>query len=346
METEVKTNQQYTGNADGVNISAPLVAVANSLAALTITGGDAQAGATAIVTDGTHTLRVTLDNDGAAVVSLLPFIRAAVASRMDFPLLYGSRSLAESTMRSSLTVTVTVGDTDAVALTIYTLYGDCPPRERVTDIYRDYDAGGDTVVGADLVSNYDVSHAPTERFIDSNIVLNKYLQPQPTEDVTIDLDVASFYGEQIVFSTVRYHLRYDCREEGVVRLRWLDALGALNTRKFTIGGRSTSAATAQSYRRPHDYKRVTRYNQAYYFGRDEWAVIDTAETLTIGDDAIPTEQFSWLQSLATSAAVEMLVGDVWTRVNIADASVECDPRRATFSATFSLIVPTFETQQF
>ena len=68
--------------------------------------------------------------------------------------------------------------------------------------------------------------------------------------------------------------------------------------------------------------------------------------MTIGDDCIPMTHYDWVKTLASSAVVEVMLGGVWTRVNVGDATVECDPRKAVFSATFALAVPTDDVQQF
>lgn len=84
----------------------------------------------------------------------------------------------------------------------------------------------------------------------------------------------------------------------------------------------------------------------YNRGNDEWADITANEALTIGDDCIPMTHYDWVKTLASSAVVEVMLGGVWTRVNVGDATVECDPRKAVFSATFALAVPTDDVQQF
>ena len=69
-------------------------------------------------------------------------------------------------------------------------------------------------------------------------------------------------------------------------------------------------------------------------------------TITVGDDCIPMTHYDWLKTIASSAVVEAYIGGAWTRCNLGGASVECDPRKAQFSVSLTLVVPTDDVQQF
>ena len=70
------------------------------------------------------------------------------------------------------------------------------------------------------------------------------------------------------------------------------------------------------------------------------------EVLTLGDDVIPSTHYVWLKTIASTPTVEALIGGAWTRCNIADVTVDCDPRKAHFSLSFTLSLPTDDVQQF
>ena len=130
------------------------------------------------------------------------------------------------------------------------------------------------------------------------------------------------------------------------RRKWQPALvfnGNINTRKFVVGGRSHGASTGSTWQRYHTYKEIV---DGYDRGRDEWAEMTAAETLTVGDDSIPMTHYNWLKSLASTACADVFVDGAWTRCNINGATIECDPRKATFSVSLTLAMPTDDVQQF
>ena len=333
--------------ADGVVASAPLVALAYSFAVLTFEGNATHAGNKIAVAVGDNTMTLTLDPSGKASMSLVPYIRESVVASdaLDNPLYCDDEAtLQENKFRGYIDVVITETSQAPITMRVNYIFGNYAPKgEKVTDVWMDYDANGDTWVNVDSASNYSSAGLPTN-FEDNWCDINKIVEDDPSGDFVLPLDVAWYYGkDNIYFSTVNYHFRYDCRTDNVLKVRWLDANGNINTRKFALAGRSHGASASNTWQRPHDYKEIFL---GYDRGRDEWANLTANETVTIGDDAIPVTHYDWIKTLASSAVVEAYMGGAWTRCNIGDASIECDPRKSVFSATLTLIVPTDDVQQF
>ena len=342
-----KANLQTQTLADGVVASAPLVALAYSYAVLSFEGNATHAGNKITIAVGGKSITITLDADGCAEFSLLPFIRDAVltADTLDNPLYCATgANFQQNNFRGYIDVVVTETGQSPVTIRVNYIFGNYAPKgELVTDVWLDYDANGESWCNVDTASNYNANGVPVD-FEDNWCNVNEIVDEDPAGDFVLPLDVAWYYGkDDIVFSTVNYHFHYDCRSENVVKVRWLDANGNINTKKFTLAGRSHGGASSGAWQRPHPYKEIAL---GYDRGRDEWRSITANETITIGDDGISMNRYGWLKTLASSAAVEAYMGGVWVRCNMGDATLECDPRKSTFSATFALIVPTDDVQQF
>ena len=342
-----RQNEQTQTLGSGAVATAPLVALAYSYAVLAIEGNATLAGRKVAVRCGGHSITMALDNNGCGEISLLPFIREAVleADTLDNPLYCEATStFQQNTYRGHIDVTLVETGHSPITMRVYYIFGNYAPIwDEVTDLYFDYDASGETWVNVDAASNYDTSGSPTD-FEDNWCNINELVESEPTGDFVMPLDVAWYSSnDDIRFATVNYHFRYDCRVDNVVKVRWLDTNGNLNVRKFTVAGRSHGASVGDSWRRPHSAKEIKLW---YNRGNDEGADITANEALTIGDDCIPMTHYDWVKTLASSAVVEVMLGGVWTRVNVGDATVECDPRKAVFSATFALVVPTDDVQQF
>jgi hypothetical protein len=213
----------------------------------------------------------------------------------------------------------------------------------VTDLYFDYDANGETWVNVDDATNYTASGVPNG-FEGNWCDVNKIVESEPSGDFVMPLLVAWYYGkDDIQFNTINYHFRYDCRTDNILKVRWLDTNGNINVRKFVKAGRANGVASSGSWTRPHNVKEIV---DGYNFGKDEWQNLTASESVTIGDDNIPMTHYDWIKTLGASACVEAYVDGAWTRVNLGDAKLECDPRKATFTATFTLVLPTDDVQQF
>lgn len=340
-------NTQSQVLPDGVVANAPLVALAYSYAVLEFEGNSTDEGNKIAVACNGHTITITLDGDGRASLSLVPFIREAVTlnGTLDNPLYVDESADSQSNgFRGYVDVTITEEGQSARTMRIHYIFGNYAPRgEQVTDLYFDYDANGGTWVNVDDANNYGSSGEPND-FENNWCDINKIVESEPTGDFVMQLMVAWYYGnDDIQFDTVNYHFRYDCRVDNVLKVRWLDTNGNINMRKFAKAGQSHGATTSDTWQRPHDYKAIV---DGYDRGLDEWANMTASETITIGDDGIPTTHYKWLKTLASSPCVEAYIDGAWTRVNIGDAKIECDPRKATFSATIALVLPTDDVQQF
>ena len=339
------TQTQILGS--GVVATAPLVALAYSYAVLSFEGNSTHAGNKIVVACGDYSMTITLDSEGTAQFSLLAFIRNAVLSSgvLDNPLYCDSGAdFQQNNYRGYIDVVITEEGQSPITIRVNYIFGNYAPKgEEVTDLYFDYDPDGETWCNVDSASHYTSAGLPTD-MEDNWCNINEILEDTPTGDFYIPLEVAWYYGkDDIVFSAINYHFRYDCRSENVMKVRWLDANGNINTRKFTVAGRSHGASSGDSWQRPHAYKEIAL---GYDRGKDEWANMTANETITLGDDCIPVKQYDWLKTLASSAVVEAFIGGVWTRCNLGDVTIECDPRKEVFSATITLVVPTDDVQQF
>ena len=346
-EPFVKANSQSQVLMSGVVANAPLVALAYSFAVLDFEGNSTNAGNDIEVECNGITLKVTLDADGKAELSLLPYIRDAVlrSGMLDNPLYCDATAPTQDNgCRGYIDVSITETNQTPMAMRIYYIFGNYAPKgEMVTDLYFDYDANGGTWVNVDDVNNYTAAGVPTS-FEDNWCDINKVVESEPTGDFVMPMMVAWYYGKgDIRFDNINYHFRYDCRVDNVVKVRWLDQNGNINVRKFVVAGQSHGASSSGSWVRPHNVKEIV---DGYDRGRDEWHSLSANESLTLGDDIIPTTHYKWLRTLASSACVEVLLDGAWTRVNLGDVTLECDPRKATFSATLALILPTDDVQQF
>lgn len=342
-----KANSQSQVLGDNVVAKAPLVALAYSYAVLTFEGSAVQEGNKIEVECNGQSIVVTLNQYGYAEMSLLPFIRNAVvdSGTLENPLYCDELAdMQKNGCRGYIQLSITETGREPVSMTVHYIFGNYAPKgEMVTDLYFDYDANGGTWVNVDDVSNYTAAGVPTS-FEENWCDINKIVEDEPTGDFVMPLLVAWYYGkDDIQFDTINYHFRYDCRVDDVLKVRWLDTNGNINVRKFSIAGRSHGASFSASWKILHSIKEIV---DGYDRGRDEWAELQANETITIGDDNIPITHFDWLKSLSSTPVVEAYIGGVWVRCNIGDTSLECDPRKASFSATVTLILPTDDVQQF
>lgn len=340
-------NSQSQILLSGVVASAPLVALAYSYAVLEFEGNATHSGNKITVECGDNSITIALDRWGQAELSLVPFIRADIEQHniLDNPLYCDeSAETQDNGFRGYIDVSITEDGREPVAMRIYYIFGNYAPKgEMVTDLYFDYDANGETWVNVDDATNYDASGNPTA-FEGNWCDINKIVESEPSGDFVMPLLVAWYYGkDDIQFANINYHFRYDCRVDNVMKVRWLDKNGNINVRKFVVAGKSHGASSSGSWTRPHNVKEIV---DGYDFGKDEWHNLSANENLTLGDDNIPTTHYNWLKTLASSACVEVLLDGAWTRCNLGDVTIECDPRKATFSATLSLILPTDDVQQF
>ena len=341
------SNSQSQILASNVVADAPLVALAYSYAVLEFEGNSTHAGQKIAVACNGHTITVTLNNDGEAQLSLQPFIREAVLlnGTLDNPLYCDDTATTQDNgYRGYIDVTITETNQTPTTMRIYYIFGNYAPKgELVTDLYFDYDANGETWVNVDDATNYTASGVPNG-FEGNWCDINKIVESEPSGDFVMPLLVAWYYGkDNIQFNTINYHFRYDCRVDNMLKVRWLDQNGNINVRKFVKAGRANGVASSGSWTRPHNYKEIV---DGYDFGKDEWRNLTASESLTIGDDNIPMTHYDWLKTLGASACVEAFIGGAWTRVNLGDAKLEADPRKATFTATFTLALPTDDVQKF
>ena len=342
-----KANNQSQILGSGVVATAPLVALAYSYAVLEFEGNSTHAGNNIAAACNGHTITITLNTDGEASLSLVPFIREAVTlnNTLDNPLYCDSSATTQDNgFRGYIDVTITETSQTPMTMRIYYIFGNYAPKgEMVTDLYFDYDPDGETWCNVDDVVNYNASGVPTN-FEENWCDINKIVESVPDGDFVMPLMVAWYYGkDNIQFSNINYHFRYDCRVNNMLKVRWLDQNGNINVRKFVKAGRANGVASSNSWVRPHSFKEIV---DDYYFGKDEWFNLTASESVTIGDDNIPMTHYDWLKTLGASACVEALLDGVWTRVNLGDAKIECDPRKATFSVTLTLSLPTDDVQQF
>lgn len=335
----------YTNNTmtmfSGGRVYHPFIAVGS---ANTIELSNCTAGTKRTITVGGNSVTVTIGSDGRAIVSLMPFIRNDMQSR-DVQGLPFIRS-----WRGVLSVGISDADASTVAttLTIYYIYGYFHAANVMSgDVWLTYNsADGDyNVVGVDWADHY-TNGVPNDLSSFRAIANDPDdWQTPPTEGSVITFGVQQVAATQIFTGNKRYHFTLDCRTDNIVQLRWIDGDGFPNTRKFAWGGEQRGAAVSDAYRIPHNNHAFAN-NNTYDFGRDEWAAIEPQRTLTIGDDAIPQNQWEWLNGLIVSQCVEMLEGGVWRRVNITSPAMERDPRRGTFNFSITLAAFADDAQQF
>lgn len=343
----VKSNTQSQILGSGVVATAPLVALAYSFAVLEFDGNSTHAGDKIAVTCNGNTINVTLNADGHAEVSLLPFIRTMALDSLvlDNPLYCDSGAIfQQNNFRGYIDVTITETGRTPITMRVNYIFGNYSPRgEEVTDLYFDYFPEGETWCNVDAASHYDANGVPVE-FEDNWCNVNEIVDAEPTGDFALPIEVAWYYGiDDIVFKVVNYHFHYDCRVDDILKVRWLDNNGNINVRKFGVSGRSHGATIGNTWQRPHTHKEISL---GYDRGKDEWGAMTANETITIGDDCIPTTHYDWVRALASSAVVEVFIKGTWTRCNLGDVTIECDPRKATFNASFSLVLPTDNVQEF
>lgn len=346
IPTEV-ANAQSATLANGVAVIAPVVACAYSWALLMFNGSSANSGAKITINYESVSITVTLDNAGRGIVSLVPFIRESVLAHgaLDNPLYCpDGEGQISNPYREVIRITMAEGDDAPTSMDISYIFGNYTPTNDIKrDIYRDYDPDGDTWCSIDAASNYLASGAP-ENFYLNWCNVNEILTAEPTNDFKIEVDCAWFKGlDDTLFDTFTFHFRYDCRRDNIVKLRWLDNNGNINTRKFVTAGRNYGASTSATWQRPQPLKLIM---DDYNRGRDQWAAMTATETLTAGDDNIPMTHYDWVKTVASAPAVEAYLHGAWTRVNVGEVSLECDPRKSVFAITLTLSLPTDEVQQF
>lgn len=309
-------------------------------------------GNTHTITMGSYALKVTLDNNGEAEVSLLPFIRASMAQGgvLDLPLeSNGGETSVDNAMRGVLTLVVSeaTGNTTHT-IDVHYIYGSNQLQE-IPDKWLNLNTGDilGTWVTLDYYSDNDSHGIPTSDadWIQCNYNVNRAFPDQSS----IQAEVAQYRGGSIINGVTDYHFIEDCRIEGVKAVKWLDKYGGMNIRKLTFAGESIKAAHAESYNRPHNDRNII--NGEYYHGDDMWEALTPTTTYNLGDDGIPNELYGWLSGLVSSPVVELWSGNVdgagkWIRCNIGDVGIERDPRKSTFSFSLSLIVPNDLIQQF
>lgn len=327
----------------GTILTHPIIAV-GSFCVLQFEGTSLQAGEQRTITVGTNSVTIVLNRYGKAEVSLMPFMRSDMADNnvLDNP------CKSPCGWRGSLTVLVSEAGTldTEETLTIYYIMADCPPRlNPLTDVWRTYsmDTVAYNVCAVDLTSHY-TSGIPTSLVLFKSLWENpnSWVTP-PEHDDTLTFDVMQVLSDKLVTGDVGYHFTTDKRTENVVLVRWIDTYGNLNSRKFTIGGEAYAGTIGDTYARPHSTKVIV--NSSYDYGSDEWANITPQRTITFGDDGIPMGQWEWLNTLATSQCIEVYKDGLWHRCNITDGSMERDPRKTTFSVSFTLSVPTAENMR-
>lgn len=340
-------NLQTQTLSSGVIATAPLVALAYSYAVLSFEGNSTHAGNKITIACNDNSITLTLNQDGKAELSLLPFIRSMEleAQVLDNPLYCeAGADFQQNNYRGFIDVTINEEGQLPMTMRVHSIFGNYAPKgEQVTDLYFDFFPEGDTWVNVDHASHYTASGVPVE-FEDNWCNINAIIEDEPTGDFVMPIDVAWYYGkDNIQFSTINYHFRYDCREDNVAKVRWLDTNGNINVRKFVVAGRSSGASVGNTWQIPHSTKEIVN---GYDRGRDQWAELQANETITMGDDNIPTTHYNWLKTLAYSPCVDVYLGGAWTRVNLGDVTIECDPRKAVFTASLTLILPADDVQQF
>lgn len=319
----------------------PLIAVGSDN---TLELSNCVAGTKRTISVGGNSITVTIGNDGKAAVSLMPFIRNDIKTRE----VQGAPFTR--TWRGLLAVSISDADASTIATTIniYYIFGFCRPAINAdSDIWLTYNSavGDYNVVTVDWGDHY-TSGTPNNlsQFVG---IANDPSEwgTTPADNDTQTFEVAQFAGNKIFVGNKTYHFALDCRTENVITVRWIDGDGCPNCRKFTVGSEQRGAAVSDAYRIPHnDYNFIN--NNTYDFGRDEWATIEPQRTITIGDDAIPQNQWEWLKGLVSSQCVEIFEGGIWRRVNVTTPTMERDTRKDVFNFSITLALFADDAQQF
>lgn len=352
----IVNNSRTINLTGGCNCIVPKVALATSWAVLSITG--AVAGTSFTISCSGQAVKLTIGSDGTAKMSLTPFMMQAVAGALDCPLpTDGGSTKAENKWRGILNLAVGSGS-QSTDIAVPFIYGGANPNRQVQDRYIDYIAEGNlgTWQTLDLAEWFNADGTLNSNYQDdwlaNNINLNRYLSPAPTSDTIEDINVAMFNRGRIVFAPMSIHLHYDCRDEKTMLVKWLDGQGGINVRRLVFAGESDGGKTDSSYTRHHWTKEKVIVGDNYWAGLDKWSQRTATKQITLGDDNIPQDQFSWIASLVQSSCVEVWAetskGDyLWQRCNVADSAVERDPRKGLFSVTITFeLAPVYEPQQF
>lgn len=333
------SNSNMVSLASGTRAYYPIIAV-GAYNTLIFESSALRAGEVRYVSVGDITVKLVLDEYGRGELSLMPFMRADAVGNN----LLNNPCASSNYWRGSFSLTISLpGDTEVEkTITVYYILGDCPPRENsIAEVWRTYNMGMATnynVLAVDLASHYS-SGTPTSLSSFRNCWADPSSWGTPPEnDDDITLDVLAVNSSQIVTGNVVYHFTTDRRTENVIQVRWIDQRGDLNTRKFTLAGERYEAAAGNAFERPHNAKTII--SNIYDYGRDRWANVTPQRTLTFGDDAIIMGQWEWLNTLAASQVVEFYADGLWHRCNMVDSAMERDPRKSSFSASFTISVPT------
>lgn len=351
----IVSNSRLITLNSGATLQVPKVALATSWAVLSITG--AVAGSSYTITSAGQAVKITIGSDGKAKMSLTPFMMQAVADAMDCPLpTDSSETTMENQWRGVLTLTIATGSYSN-SVDVPFIYGGANPSYQVLERFIDYTPNLlGTWVTLDLAVWYNNDGTINSTYLNDwkncNFNLNRYLSPAPTGDTTEQFEVALFNRGRIVFSPMDLNLHYDCRAGDVMMVKWLDAEGGINTRQFTFAKQTEGGATASTYNRHHWTKEKQLVGDGYWCGLDKWAQRTATKQITLGDDGIPQDQFSWIVSLVQSSCVEVFAEtskgvELWQRCNLVDSNIERDPRKDVFSVTLTLeLAPIYEPQQF
>lgn len=337
-----------------ITIDYPVIAIAYGYCTIKFSSSVLLAGAKLnVALSSNHSIDVTLDSTGRAQFSLLPFIRVNMETDgvQSLPLeSTGNNTKEINVMRGAFSLDITdYATNNTTSITVYYIFGNnCLLYD--TDKYINFNTGDTlgTWTTLDFFAGNDADGVPTDVDVwcECNFNLNRYLNdPQDVEQ----FEVSFYRGGDIVNAVVDYHLIEDCRVDGVRAVKWLDSSGGINIRKLTATTEQHSAAASSSYQRPHTDLNIA--NSGYYHGDDKWELMTPTTTITLGDDAIPMCLYDWLKELATSPVVELWSGAVngagkWLRCNLVNTSIERDTRKATFSLTVQLQVPTYKGQEF
>ena len=334
----------------------PRVALATSCATLKVDcymGSDMiNSGVVATITCNNISIKLVMGSDGKATMSLCPFIMNAVKNALNSPLVTNKNNTTiTNPWRGFLELTIAI-DSNEDEVVVPFIYGGANPYAPVSEEWRDYIADElGTWATFDLASWYDdngeILEASISDWQKAFFNLNNWVTPMVTGDTYRMVGVALFFGNKILFTRVKLNLRYDCRSENVMMVKWLDARGGINSRLLTFAGESESGGTANTYERFHWDKVADTQNDGYWHGLDKWAQRTATKQITLGDDNISQNQFSWLSGLVQSACIEVYKDGIWQRANIVDSAIERDPRKSTFSLTITLnLAPDYEPQQF
>lgn len=321
--------------SSGITIEHPKIAVL-SYCTLSINGGASHSGERRTITCGGKSITFYLDGNGAAVVSLLPFMRNDMAARkvQDEPIGTGCN------WRGLLSVAVSLGNlaSTETTLSIYYIYGDCPPMVTPPSVeWLTYNAGGleYSYANIDWASHY-TDGVPNDLAALRGVWNNITSLLHPTGDTAATFSVLRVCGRESYEYDLTINFAYDCRVDGVVLVRWLDCDGGIHTRKLTLASEAMSGSASSRYTRHHDYQEIVN---GYNRGSDEWVDITAQRTITIGDNCIPANQWPELKTLPISNCIEVYMDGAWVRCNIANTSTERDAKKPIISVTVTLNLP-------